>query len=144
MKNTAQIAKEISQILPTFLRHMYPYVFQPIPVPPSQVLALVTIEEKGTCSLGKLGKEMHVSAPTISGIVDRLEKGGYIKRLADKKDRRVTHIILTHKGKKVVQHFRENIMTRWQYILKNLPAEMQEGPLFMLRQITQRFIDGII
>ena len=75
-----QVATEISELLPTFLRYMYPYVFGPIPVPPSQVIAMVSIQEKKSCTLTELRHEMHVSAPTVSGIVDRLSRDGYIKR----------------------------------------------------------------
>jgi len=96
MSKADLIAKEISETLPTFLRHMFPYVFEPIHLPPSQILALVSIEERGSCTLGQLKKEMHVTAPTITGIIDRLERDGYVKRISDLKDRRVTNVILRH------------------------------------------------
>ena len=98
MNRKQEIAKEISQTLPTFLRHMFPYVFQPIKLPPSQVIALVSIQERRDCTLTELRKEMHVSAPTITGIVSRLERDGYVKRLPDDKDRRIVHVVLTPKG----------------------------------------------
>ena len=144
MNKKQVIAKEISQTLPTFLRHMFPYVFQPIKLPPSQVIALVSIQERRDCTLTELRKEMHVSAPTITGIVDRLERDGYINRLPDDKDRRVVHVVLTPKGVEVVQQFRKNIKDRWDYILSKMPVETGATVLQIMRKLTQGFSDGLL
>lgn len=138
------IAKTISELLPTFIRHMYPYVFEPIPVPPSQVLALVSIQERGGCTLTELKKEMHVSAPTITGLIDRLERDGYVKRRNDVNDRRVTNVVLTARGVRLVEQFRGNIRKRWQYILSKTPLEMAEALVNIMRKITKGFKDGTI
>jgi MarR family transcriptional regulator, organic hydroperoxide resistance regulator len=139
-----QIAKEISELLPTFIRHMYPYVFAPIHVPPSQVLAMVSIQERGGCTLTELRKEMHVSAPTITGIIDRLERDGYVKRSTDKTDRRIKNVILTKKGLRIIDQFRRNIMKRWQHILSKMPLEMAQTQVNIMHKITRGFIDGAI
>ena len=131
MTRPIQIAQEMSLLLPTMIRHMFPYVFQPINLPPSQIIALVSIHEKGTCRLSELRKEMHVSAPTITGI-------------ADKFDRRVTNIALTAKGQGVVKEFRKNIKKRWSYVLTKLPPETRENLIHVVRKITRGFSDGVI
>lgn len=139
-----KIAKEISGILPTFIRHMYPYVFQPIHVPPSQVLALVAIQERNGCTLTELKKEMHVSAPTVTGIIDRLERDGYVRRSTDRADRRVKNVILTGKGIKIVSQFRRNIEKRWRYILSKMPLEKAGMLVDIMRKITKGLSDGTI
>lgn len=138
------IAKEISELLPTFIRHMYPYVFQPMPVPPSQVLALVAIQEHGGCTLTELKKEMHIAAPTITGIIDRLERDGYVKRHSDAADRRVKNVLLTAKGLKLVNQFRGNIRKRWRYILSKTPLEMAGVLVRIMQKLTQGLKDGTI
>lgn len=143
-KPTDHIAQEMSYIIPTFLRHMFPFVFGPMKMPPQQVLAIVCVEEKGQCSLGHLAKELHVSAPTVTGIVDRLERDGYMKRIADEHDRRVINVVITPQAKKVANQFRKNIKQRWAYILNSLPPEDREGPLNMLKKISKGFTDGSI
>lgn len=139
-----RIAGEMSHLLPTMMRHMFPYVFQPIHLPPSQVIALVSIQERGGCCLSELAREMHVSAPTVTGIIDRLERDKYVKRILDKKDHRVTNISLTAKGEALVKEFRSNIEKRWLYVLNKLPAGTQEGLIQVLRNITKGFTDGTI
>jgi DNA-binding MarR family transcriptional regulator len=142
MKRKEEIATEMSQTLPTFMRHMFPYVFQPINLPPSQVIALVSIQERSDCTLTQLRKEMHVAAPTITGIVNRLERDGYLKRHQDKKDRRIVHVVLTIKGLRVIEQFRSNIKKRWEYILSKTTTETAETVLQVLQKITQGFING--
>ena len=144
MNRSDQIAKEMSQLMPTLLRHMFPYVFANMELPPSQVVALVSIEEQGGCALGQLKKEMHVSAPTVSGIIDRLERHGYVIRRQDEKDRRVINVSLTQKGKGIVQKFRGNIEKRWKHILSNMPPEVGETVIQTIRRITKGFSDGTI
>ena len=139
MSRKDEIAKEISHLLPNLIRHMYPFVFEPIELPPSQVLALCILCEKGSCRLGELSHEMHNSAPTASGIVDRLESGGYVKRREDEDDRRVTHILATEKGKKIAEQFRGNIRERWQFILSKLSESDGEEVLKVLQRITKAF-----
>ena len=142
--NTDKIAKEISKLVPVMVRHMYPFVFDPIDLSPSQVLALSTLYEKGDCSIGELSRAMHNTAPTMSGIVNRLERSGHIKRQRKGQDRRVVTIILTNKGIEVAKRFRMNIMRRWQFILSKLPAQEGENILNVLKKITKGFLDGSI
>lgn len=138
------IAQEISELLPTFLRHMFPYVFAPMEIPPSQVLALVSIKEHKGCTLKQLSEEMHVSAPTITGIIDRLERDKFVKRVPHLNDRRVTNVQLTKKGDGLINRFRGNIRKRWEYILSKMPVEMAETQITIMRKITEGFKDGTI
>jgi DNA-binding MarR family transcriptional regulator len=144
MRRKEKIARTISELLPTFIRHMYPYVFQPIAVPPSQVLAMVSIQERGGCTLTELKREMHVSAPTVTGIIDRLVRDGYVRRSPDRNDRRVKNVVLTAKGQKIINQFRVNIRKRWQYILSKTPLNMAETLVIIMQKITKGFKDGTI
>lgn len=144
MDKKTLIAQEFSQIVPIFLRHMFPYVFHSLEIPPSQVIALVSIQEHEICPLKTLTKEMHVSAPTVSGIIDRLEKGGYVKRVLHNQDRRIKMVSLTAKGEKVVAQLRINIKKRWEYILSKMPVESGETILGIMKRLTQGFKDGSI
>jgi len=144
MNRKEQIAKEISQVIPTFIRHMYPYVFEPMEVPPSQILALVAIEENNGCTLSQLKREMHVSAPTISGIVERLVRDGFITRTEDRNDRRIKNVVLTKNGQMVLEKFRKNIKERWQQILNKVPVETAKSIIINLSKITEGFKNGSI
>ncbi len=42
--------------------------------------------------------KMEISNPTVTGILNRLEHKGLIQRVADEKDARVKHIVVTEKA----------------------------------------------
>ena len=65
--------------------------------------------------------------PTISGIVDRLVKAGYIGRLDDPKDRRQVVVELTSKGELLIKQFQSVIGQRWQEVLKSLQTKDVES-----------------
>lgn len=47
-----------------------------------------------------LARELHVKPPTMTGILDTLEKGGYISRLSSTEDRRKIFIQISNSGKR--------------------------------------------
>ena len=67
-----------------------------------QLWALKTISAQGSLSLGELSKKMYLHPSTISGVVDRLEKKGFVIRDRGREDRRVVTVRLTPQGKKIV------------------------------------------
>ena len=56
------------------------------------------ISRFGPMTAGKLAELTGLTTGAITGVIDRLEKGGYAKRKPDPRDRRVTIIELTKKG----------------------------------------------
>ena len=49
-------------------------------------------------TIGTLAKNINVSQNTVSERITRLEKKGLVKRIADSKDRRISHVVLTDSG----------------------------------------------
>jgi DNA-binding MarR family transcriptional regulator len=64
-----------------------------------QLAALCELERLGKCPVGQLAGEMYVGAPTVTGIVDRLERDGLVERFREKGDRRKVLVGLTPKGR---------------------------------------------
>jgi len=67
-----------------------------------QLAALRELERLGKCPLGKLAAEMYIGAPTVTGIIDRLERDGLVKRFREDEDRRKVLVALTPKGKELL------------------------------------------
>ena len=53
-------------------------------------------------TLGDLARAEQVKPPTMTRIVTGLEKDGLVKRKGDPRDKRLTHIVATPKGQKVL------------------------------------------
>jgi DNA-binding MarR family transcriptional regulator len=65
---------------------------------PSRLSALTTIAAGEPLAVGELAKRMAVSTPTVSHIVDALDKLGLIARLPDPHDRRVCRLTTSPAG----------------------------------------------
>ena len=67
-----------------------------------QLVTLQTAAELGPLSAGALAKTVHLSRPTLTGILDRLERQGLISRLRDERDRRSWSVTVTPAGKTIL------------------------------------------
>lgn len=54
----------------------------------------------GPLTMSQLSNELMVSNGNVTGVIDRLEKIGFVKRSRTKRDRRVQYIQLTATGRK--------------------------------------------
>jgi DNA-binding MarR family transcriptional regulator len=135
MKRTKVIAGEIAWLIPKLLRGLRAGFIAAPQVTTSQMVTLMRIYEKTATRVGVLSKEMHVSAPTITGVIDRLLRNGYLRRAHDKIDRRVVNVELTNKGKELVEHILSEINKRWYKILIRLTEQERENYLRILKKI---------
>jgi len=65
----------------------------------SQYIVLAHLSERDGIPLSRLGNRLYFDGPTITGIVDRMERDGLVQRKRTTHDRRVINIFLTPKGK---------------------------------------------
>ena len=68
-----------------------------------QFLVLTQVAEEEGIPLTRIGENMLVTGGNITGIVDRLEREGLVKRKRDREDRRIIRAFFTAKGKKAYQ-----------------------------------------
>ena len=59
----------------------------------------------GSCNMGELAREVRRSKPTLTVLVKKLEKEGYVERLPDPRDSRGTLVRLTDRGKALESSF---------------------------------------
>jgi DNA-binding MarR family transcriptional regulator len=70
-------------------------------VTPVQIVLLFFLQKNDGSSLTQISQGLMLENPTVTGLIDRLEKSGYVKRSDHPNDRRVYLVHLTEKGKKV-------------------------------------------
>lgn len=73
---------------------------------PQYQLLLAAMHEADT-TLGGLSEHLNCSRGNVTGIVDRLERDGWLERERSSEDRRVITVKLTEKGVKVLEVRRE-------------------------------------
>ncbi len=68
----------------------------------SQMVILNLLKTADKCKMNEIAKSLHVTTSAATGIVDRMVRGGYLKRVPGEKDRRIINIEMTQKGKKII------------------------------------------
>lgn len=77
-----------------------------------QVTLLWLVRENPGMSLRELAAEERISAPALSGHVDRLEKAGLLARVRAETDRRRVGLTLTDEGERLLKRVRAR-RTTW-------------------------------
>ena len=86
--------------------------------PQSSILR--TLAQYGPLSSASLSRRLYVTPSNVTGIIDRLEKKGLVKRARKEGDRRVALITLTEKGTELSHTLPDPIEKRLIYGLADL------------------------
>jgi len=90
-----------------------------IEVTPIQVMLLFFLQKNDGSSLTQISQGLMLENPTVTGLIDRLEKLDYVRRSDHPDDRRVYLVHITEKGKKVAN--------KALPIIKKLNEEIKKG-----------------
>jgi DNA-binding MarR family transcriptional regulator len=90
-----------------------------VEVTPVQVGLLFFLQKNNGSSLTQISQGLMLENPTVTGLIDRLENLGYVKRADHPSDRRVYLIYLTEKGNLVAN--------KALPIVKKLNEEIKKG-----------------
>ncbi len=86
-------------------------------------LLLSIKDSNGKSEPTKLSEELLIPKQSITSMLDKLEKKGYILRTHSAKDRRKINISLTDCGEKIVQTIQEAFIVTEEEILKHLKQD---------------------
>jgi DNA-binding MarR family transcriptional regulator len=100
-----------------------------------QQRAVLKIIAKKPMQMNELGRELMVSSPTITSLIDRMEKKGLVKRAEDCKDRRKIEIQLTPEGKKLYEKAREQFREFLQKSVSVLSPQETTELLLLLKKL---------
>ena len=102
------------------------------------LLAYLSSEEYLTMS--DIAKKMGHSTAAATGLVDRLEKLGYVERVHAAEDRRKIMVRITNKGVELVSKMRKEIATDLVGILSEMDEDQAEAVEHTKRAIRARAI----
>lgn len=81
----------------------YKYVGEPLKLRHVEFTILMLVKSNPAVTQKQLSQTLAVTAPNITILLDRLVEKGWIERVRSETDRRVQHIHLTAKGKKLAE-----------------------------------------
>ncbi|KLO21895.1 MarR family transcriptional regulator [Marinitoga sp. 1197] len=106
-------------------------------ISPAQFDLLQILYFRGEKRVTDLSLALGITKSTTTGLINRLENSGYLKKTKDEKDKRVTTIKITEKGKNVIE---EVIKARVVFMDKVLSKI--ENPEKLMNQLED--LDNII
>ena len=83
------------------IHRYYESKLSPFNITPSQFYVLSALWDKNELKFKDLARRLDMDGATLTGILDRMEKRGFIERKEDPEDRRSVLVCLTDKSKEI-------------------------------------------
>ncbi len=108
-----------------FLRGAEAWAQLDVTMPQMKVLMLLGLH--GSAPVSTLATQMKVSPPNVTGILDRLETHGWVRRTNDPSDRRVVRVVLTAAGQAFLDRLQQASEERTRARLCEMSADDQHA-----------------
>lgn len=102
----------------------------------AQLNCLLGLYENGSLSPSQIAKHILVNSSTVTGIIDRLEHKGLVRRLRVSQDRRVITVELTKSGKVLAENAPPPVQQKIIDGLNKLSAEQIDQTAAVLISLT--------
>ena len=89
--------------------------------------------------LSEIAERLLVSGGNVTGIIDRLERDGYVHRVRDKRDRRVVKALLTEKGFEIYKAF----YPRYKEIMHRINSALTVEERKQLQRLLKKLAHGV-
>jgi len=103
-----------------------------------QVFYMETIARLGHPSFSELAEALGVTRPSVTTLVSKLIRNGYVEKVQDGEDRRSFHIVLTRRG----QQFTKTHQSMHQRIVQALTARLDEAEIQHLDALLNKAMGG--
>lgn len=121
------------------LRRNYDRQLKDFGLTPCQFEVLIILCEEDGILLSELGRRVSRDGPTITGVIDRMEKKVLVKRKRDSHDRRVVKVILTPKGKGM----EEQLSLTKKQILEKITKDLSARELTLLDTVLVKMMKNV-
>lgn len=101
-----------------------------------EALMLLFLSRDGSLPMGKVGERLQVHATSVTSLIDRLERSGYVNRVPHPSDRRTTLARITEPGRGVAEKATE-LLNRDKFGMGALSTESHEKLIELLDQIRE-------
>lgn len=101
-----------------------------------QLDILVCLGRTKGLTLGEMSERLMVTGGNITGVMDRLEKSGFVYRDRDKNDRRIIRAKLTPKGMGLHKEILPIFQKKWNEIVNILEPEEQRQLSRLLKKMS--------
>jgi len=105
---------------------------------------LMILKEHGSAGLSQqeLSEHLIVTKSNVVGLIDRLERSGYVKRMSHPSDRRFNQIVLTPRGGKLELRIEESYFAEVDRMMNALSTPQKKAVIQAMERIRQYIIDN--
>ena len=121
------------------LRRNYDRQLKNFSLTPCQFEVLMTLWSEDGIVLSELGRRVSRDGPTITGVVDRMEKKMLVKRKRNSYDRRVVKVHLTTKGK----NMKEQLSTTKKEIFERITHDLSLKEINHLVTLLEKMMKNV-
>ncbi len=107
------------------------------------LLVILYTGPKEGMMLSEIGDEMLVTRANVTGLIDRLEKQGYVERKKDSEDRRKVIAVIADKGRDFIENIIEEYKKWSKDIMTILDDNEKNSLISSLKKIQKGIIDKI-
>jgi DNA-binding MarR family transcriptional regulator len=108
----------------------------------SEIKALGAFRGDKDYTMGELSKNAQVAMPSMTEMVDKLEKHGIAERYRDENDRRVVKVRLTSEGKRLRKEFMQKRLKEMKEIFGKL-SEIELNDLIESLKRARRILEKV-
>ncbi len=100
--------------------------------PPQFFVLKTLIEHEGSCPIGQIAREHHLSRATMTGLVQRMESGQLVTRQRSTQDGRSVSVRLTAVGQQRFEAVRDDAFEQLQALLELVSDNERQALMFFL------------
>jgi len=110
---------------------------EPFTIPQLEIMSC--LDRKKGLSLSEIAERLLVTGGNVTGIIDRMERDGYVYRVRDKADRRVVRAVLTEKGFELYKSF----LPRYKELMNRINSGLTFQERRQLQRLLKKLTDGV-
>lgn len=115
MSDKKKISNDFLEVLFLMRHRIFRHISMPIPI--NQFAVMVLLSDEGSLTFSEIGERLSIIKQQLSPLIDRLENGGFVRRVSDTKDRRRVRIKMTTKGRQFINNHQQLIKVRLETTL---------------------------
>lgn len=104
----------------------------------SQIHALLWLGSDSRLTMGELAQRIGVTEKSITGVVDRLEREQYARRIREGADRRIIQVELTEKGMQAYRELDEAVLEKTAAFLSLLEREERDALVRIMQRLVEK------
>lgn len=102
---------------------------------PTEFAVMELLHHRGRQPIQKIGQKILLGSGSMTYVVDKLEKRGFVERLHCEKDKRVTYISITKIGVELIDSIFPEHAKNIEELMSGLDADEQDAAIELIRKL---------